>query len=259
MVATSVFAVGCGTTPSTSVVALVDLSGSIQPATVTFYGEALTKDVWKQLDARDRLTVLPIDSEAEAKSEAIFAEDLSTKSFSIPSKDGFAHREEREHERLVSFMSDTAPRLSVAIADAAAKRLAFKNQTDLIGALFAAANSFPVGSAGPRILLVFSDMIQETSELDFKVLARMGEAGVDRLIADVAKRNRIPRLDHTTVVAIGAGETGASAGNNAAYYRAVRLFWIKYFERAGAMLTERNYGYRVQDRIPELLHPQSPR
>src|SRR5439155_3690543 len=138
---------------STTVVALVDFSGSIPPTTVQFYADTIESKVLQELAARDRLTILPIDSRAESKSDPFFAVDLSRTNFS-DSHDGVAHKEEKELGRVKAFIKDQSPKLKDAITAAARARSGFSGGTDLIGALHAAANAFPDGGAGKRVLLV---------------------------------------------------------------------------------------------------------
>ncbi|MEQ1887495.1 MAG: hypothetical protein ABL967_20730, partial [Bryobacteraceae bacterium] len=103
-----------------------------------------------------------------------------------------------------------------------------------------------------RVLILFSDMVQESRELNIRQLALKGEDGADGLLTDLAARGRIPRLDNVSVVVVGAGETSAGA-DSAAFFRAVRTFWKGFFSQAGARLDEAHYGYRTQATIAALL------
>lgn len=243
---------------STTVVALVDFSGSVPASTVAFYANSIESKVWQELTAHDRLTILPVDSRAESKMDPFFAIDLSHTNFS-DTHDGFAHKAEKEGVRLQAFIKDQSQKLKDAVVAAAGVRSSFRAGTDLIGAFHAAANTFPATGADRRLLLVFSDMIQESPELNLRSLAQAGDARVESMIKELEDRKRIPKLTGVTVVVVGAGETGAAESGSktrdeGAYFRAVRSFWLHFFERAGAKLEERNYGYRTQDLIPAMLH-----
>jgi hypothetical protein len=234
-----------------AVVALVDLSGSIQPATVDFYAAALVEDVLEQLDRSDRLAVLPVDSAAEQRREAIFEVDLARQIFSND-RDGLARREERERERRVAFLAEQAKSLEAALKQAASDRRSFRTETDLVGALNAVPAVFPAADApARRVLIVFSDMVQESREADISRLNSAEEA--EALVARLATAGRVPQLQSVRVIVVGAGET--DVGPNAAVgYRAVRAFWMRFFAQAGAHIEERDYGYRTQGRIRELIH-----
>lgn len=252
-----IFANACQKTPppSTAVVALVDLSGSIPSETVDFYATTLTSVVWEKLTSRDRLVVLPVDSEAESKSEPLFSRDLSRTDFSDP-KDGFAHKEEKERARVLDFMTKESPALKESVVSAAGRRKANRSATDLIGGLHAAVAAFPEQPNTKRVLLIFSDMVQESAELNIRQLAKTGEAGAETLAGQLVKRGRVPDLKGVSVVVVGAGETGIG-GDNAAFFRAVRAFWKSVLSQAGASVDDRHYGYRTQGAIPDLLKSTS--
>lgn len=236
--------------PSTAVVALVDLSGSIPEETTQFYASTLTTLVWDKLSAKDSLVVLPIDSEAEAKSEPLFSENLAATNFS-DTKDGFAHREERERARVAAFIKTKAPSLNDAVLSAASRRKANRNGTDIVGAINAATAHFP-STTGRRVLLIFSDMVQESRELNVKQLSKAGDGRAIAIVKELVDRGRIPQLRDVTVVVVGAGETSAGS-DSSAFFRSLRTFWKDFFKAAGATLDDRYYGYRPQDRIPEVL------
>ena len=251
---------GCEKKPpeSTTVVVLLDFSGSIPAPTVSFYANSIESKIWQELTAHDRLTILPVDSQAESKTDPFFAVDLSQTNF-LDTHDGFAHKEEKEQMRVQAFIKDQSQKLKDAVVAAASARSGFRSGTDLIGALHAAANTFPDSGADRHLLVIFSDMIQESPELNLPSLAKAGDARVPLMIKELEDHKRIPKLTGVTVVVVGAGETsaaesGSSTRDEGAYFRSVRLFWMQFFERAGAKLEERNYGYRTQDVIPSMLH-----
>ncbi len=236
--------------PGTTVVALVDMSGSIPKETTDFYSSTLTTFVWERLTSRDRLIVLPVDSEAESQSEPLFSVDLARTQFSDP-KDGFAHKQERERTRMRDFILNKTPLIKESLSSAAVRRTSNRGGTDIVGALHAAATAFP-RTSDRRVLLILSDMIQESRELNVKQLSRTGERGAEQLVMQLATKRRIPSLRGVSVLVVGAGETGAGA-DNAGFFRSVRTFWKAFFLEAGATLDDRHYGYRTQDAIPEVL------
>jgi len=237
----------------TSLVALVDLSGSLPSSTVEFYADALAQDAWGHMSAQDQLTVLPIDGGAEQRSEVLFAADLAAQDFTRPD-DGVARAEERQQARRQEYLNLEATRLRSALLTAASVRTTLRGGTDILGALHAAAARFPNDTTGRRVLVIFSDMIQESPELDIHSLARSGEAGAKVLVEQVSAAGRVPPLAGIQVLIVGAGETGTPQGDDAAYFRAVRSFWKQLFDRAGASFdAKRHYGYRTQDLILELI------
>jgi hypothetical protein len=257
--ATALLTVGCDKVLPTATVVLVDLSGSVPSSTVDFYADAIAKHVLLELTAVDQLTVLPVDDKAEPRTENIFSANPAAQNFSSPS-DGVARRDQRRHEKLMAFLKEGEPKLKESIRIAATARASFRSGTDLVGGLHAAAARFPNGGEGRRVLVIFSDMIQESAELNIRSLARTGENGIVPMLETIASAKRFPALTGVTVVVVGAGETGANQGDDAAFFRTVRSFWKQFFDRSGATIdAERNYGYRTQDGIPALLHPVSRR
>lgn len=250
--------VGCAkNSPSTAVVVLVDFSGSIPPATAQFYADTIDSKILHELRGQDCLTVLPIDSRAESKSDPFFSIDLSHENFTDP-HDGVAHKEEKERARLKTFLTDCSSKLRNGILTTARARSGFAGGTDLIGAVNAAADAFSNIGGEKRILVVFSDMIQESPELNLRTtLAKAGDAHVPSLIKRLQDSQRIPKLTGVKVVVVGAGDTVGSdvaIRDEAPYFRSIRLFWIEFFKQAGARLEEHNYGFRTQDVIPAILH-----
>lgn len=259
----AVVAPGCAEPPQpTAVVALVDLSASVSTETVDFYADTLATSVLGSLGPNDQVSVLPIDAGSEPRSEVLFALDLSTQDFTRKD-DGLARRDERQQARREAFVKEAAGRLGEAIRSAAADRTALRGDSDIIGGLHAAASRFPAEPGYRRVLVILSDMIQESPEIDIRSLARAGEAGVAPLVESLEAAGRVPDLSDVTVIVVGAGETGtpgsagetgAPGGNGAAYYRTVRAFWTQVFGRAEASFDqERHYGYRTQDVIPAII------
>lgn len=244
--------------PGAVTIVLVDLSGSLPAPTLEFYGEAIAGSVWSELGQSDQMIVMPIDAAAEQRAEVVFSSDLRAEDF-YRDDDGVARREEREQERVAEFKEAEAMRLREALAAATRDRAGLRSGTDILGALHAAAGRFPGSDGRRRILVVFSDMIQESAELDLRGLARTGAEGAQVEFEGLSAAGRIPDLLGTQVLAVGAGETGAATGtDDPAYFRAVRGFWQQLFEAAGASLdAERHYGYRTQDLFVELLHGAS--
>ncbi|PYT02787.1 MAG: hypothetical protein DMF60_20350 [Acidobacteria bacterium] len=236
----------------TAVVALIDFSGSVKPETVRFYADTIASKVLMELTARDRLTLLPIDSRSESRADPFFAVDFARTNFSDP-HDGVAHKEQKERARLDALIAEESKNLKEAISAEASARSGFKGGTDLIGALHSAVNNFPEGDAYRRVLLIFSDMIHEGRDLDLRTL-RADDVSAQAAIKQLEADKRIPNLNGVVVAVIGAGERDTGAASNPAYFRAVRTFWMEFFARAGATLAERDYGYRTQDVIPALLH-----
>jgi|HubBroStandDraft_6_1064221.scaffolds.fasta_scaffold01701_11 hypothetical protein len=84
-------------------------------------------------------------------------------------------------------------------------------------------------SAEEKVLIIFSDMRQQTKELDFETpslvptLNRIGTMGA---------RIEIANLGGVHIYALGVD----GAGKSIPYWQSLRKFWIEYFRTSGARL-----------------------
>ena len=239
----------CSTERGVSVSVLVDMSSSVKAETQQFYVTAIGDNILSGLDAKDALEVRPIDSSSEQRSEALYSVDLTRQNFARKG-DGFAKAPEKVAARVREFIASERTKLEEALRVAAERRRAFSNQTDIIGALNGLGARTGDDQQRPRVIVLFSDMIQESLELDLRRYADEHEDEAARKVDKFQKLGRLPALKGATVVVVGAGE-GETA--SAVAFRAVRTFWLEFFGRAGATLTEGDYGYRTQTRIPDVM------
>ncbi len=101
--------------------------------------------------------------------------------------------------------------------------------TDLLGALMLASQLFERTPGGRNVLLLFSDMRQNTKDLDLerpRVVAAMQAIGL------VDRERLIARLDGVDVYVVGVD----AATRSLAYWQSLRDFWTEYFKRAGSTL-----------------------
>ena len=101
--------------------------------------------------------------------------------------------------------------------------------TDILGCLLVASELFKQTPEAKRVLVIFSDMRQETPSLALESLASLRE---DRLLASVEKRRLFADLQNVEVYALGVD----SAGKSVADWTSLRDFWTAYFRRVGAVL-----------------------
>jgi hypothetical protein len=113
-------------------------------------------------------------------------------------------------------------------------------QTDLLGAMFIASQSF--GQAPPaarKLLIVFSDMRQSTVGLDLEHIA---VSNTDTLLNKATHAIGEPDLSGVEVYALGVD----AAGITYARWRGIRNFWTQYFGKAGASVK----AYSVLRELP---------
>ncbi len=103
-------------------------------------------------------------------------------------------------------------------------------QTDLLGAMFIASQSFEQAPPAERkLLIVFSDMRQSTAGLDFEHIA---VGNTDILINKATQNSGEPDLSGVEAYALGVDAAGITYDR----WRDIRNFWTEYFRKAGANL-----------------------
>jgi len=108
-------------------------------------------------------------------------------------------------------------------------------RTDILSSLHIAAVIFKNHYNEKNILVIFSDMIQESSEYNFRT-EDLSERRIEEIISKERRMNRIPDLKGVKVYV-----AGATAPTNEQFFN-IRNFWMKYFKECGAILLEENYG-----------------
>ena len=104
--------------------------------------------------------------------------------------------------------------------------------TDLFGAFLVAGQIFQEAGAGRRdVLVVFSDMWQETREFNF---AKMREVCAPEAMEKVRTQKLLANLRDAEVEVLGTDVPGRSK----AEWACVRDFWMRYLVEAGAQLRE---------------------
>jgi hypothetical protein len=120
--------------------------------------------------------------------------------------------------------------------------------TDLFGAFLVASQIFQEAGAGKRdVLVVFSDMWQETRELRF---GRMTRGCAPRTMEKVRAQKLLANLKDADVEVLGTD----APGRDKAEWVCVRDFWMKYLAEAGAKSRE----YSVMRETKAILEGSAP-
>jgi len=102
--------------------------------------------------------------------------------------------------------------------------------TDLLGAVMVAAQIFEKAGASRHVLVVLSDMHQETGEL----ASSSANVCAQQTMESIKSRRLLANLQNSDVYAVGVD----SAGTTKADWMCVHDFWSQYFVQAGAALRE---------------------
>lgn len=116
------------------------------------------------------------------------------------------------------------------------------SRTDILGGLLVAGELFKQTPHARNILVIFSDMRQQTPAL---ALESRKEIPADGLLAKVEQERLLAALPGVEVYILGVD----SAGKSVAYWTELRNFWTAYFRRAGADVKT----YSVLRDVPDSL------
>lgn len=106
--------------------------------------------------------------------------------------------------------------------------------TDILSTLHDISADFKATPDHAKTLVIFSDMLQSTAEIEMEGSARMPRAD---WVFRAAAGGRLPDLSGVCVFVIG-GRVDTRHGQR------VKNFWKQYFDATGATLYDRNYSLR---------------
>ncbi len=233
-------------------ICLIDYSGSLSEETLHRYIEIISTDIVGHLGEKDRLTVLPIDEGAKTEAVKLVYEDMSNKRFSLTT-DGYAHAADSLAMRLKKFADKTGPEIASKLLREKAAREKYTYFTDIFSALEQTATlleynqpdtfwkgveRFITGkkkNISSNIIILFSDMIQESSETFFTVPEGCTPEAARFTIDKLRAFNHIPDLHGCRIFVNGrTGKSNLQVDN-------IKNFWIQYFKETGAELVAYDY------------------
>jgi len=107
--------------------------------------------------------------------------------------------------------------------------------TDILSAMQLAEKIFKSYPGNDRVLIIMSDMIQDTPDLNFETMD-LTDNRCDQIIAQKTKNNELADLKDAKIYV-----TGANA-NNSKQFNKIQNFWMKYFKACKANALKENYG-----------------
>ncbi len=247
-------------------ICLIDYSGSLSEATLHRYVEIISSGILGRLREKDRLVVIPIDEGAKTEAVKLVYLDLAQRQFTFHT-DGYAHAKDSLDMRLREFSGKEGPQVASQLLREKELRQKYTYFTDIFSALEQAAglvernqpDSFWDGVrrfisgkkriVSTNVILIFSDMIQETSEVSFAnpegCTSDQARAILDKLQA----WNRIPDLHGCVVFVTGRTGTSNQQVDN------IQNFWTQYFKRSGAQLVA--YDYDTGPQVTSFLEQRA--
>lgn len=109
------------------------------------------------------------------------------------------------------------------------------NQTDIMSSLLVADKVFRNYNKDRNILIICSDMIEESSRYNFE-RETLTEKRIGQIIAKERSGGRLPNFQNVKVYVVAAGAKRGDKFFNA------QKFWIEYMKTAGAQLAGENYA-----------------
>ena len=245
-----------------NLVCLIDYSASMSDEVVEGYMSVINNSVLANIGEYDRIVFLPIDAASKTRGAKIFYLDMSDKVFSLPT-DGFVHAIDSTRKRILVYAATVGSQVSREIQRQRKIRRKFAELSDITGALEQAAQfvdrtneiaptmslaSFFNGHkkvVSDNVIIIFSDMIQESSEFTFATQQGVSQSQTEKILNILESRNGIPNLAGCKVFVYGrTGKSNAQVEN-------IENFWSQYFQIAHGDL--RAYDYEPDNVIASYL------
>ncbi len=142
-----------------------------------------------------------------------------------------------DHERRVREQRDAAIKKAEAIVR---RPPSGRLGHSILDAMQLAERAFAALPGDQKLLVIFSDMIEQSRRYDFTG-ENLTAARIDAIIDRERSAGRVPDLQDVEVCVVGAGAS-PSGGLPPEKLFSIQAFWLKYFEAAGANLPKERYG-----------------
>jgi hypothetical protein len=209
--------------PPRVIIVFVDMSGSANLARATVYRGCFEK-IYEDLHQGDRIVIGMITGRSFIDFKPVVDVELPTKSLWV---------NRIQFERSVT---ETKEKIRRGVE----RLLSQKNgtpRTEILNSLNIAETIFH-NEKREKILVLFSDMIQDSREYDFSS-TKITNDYINNVIKYRRKKNLIPNLSGVKVYVAGA------SGSDSHKYRSIEKFWARYFEKTGADYSHHRYGHTL--------------
>jgi len=207
-----------------AIIIFVDMSGSTNQARRTVYKEAFEK-IYPNLRQGDRVVVGTITSRSYIDFKPTVDEE-------IPKKTLWDNRLQFE-KKLTNSKEKIRGGVNKLLSRERGSPL-----TEILDSLNIADTIFHDEKERQRILVILSDMIQDSKEYNFEK-DKITDEYINNVITYRQKNNLMPNLTGIKVYVAGA----SAADSNR--FRAVQTFWDRYFTKSGADFSPHRYGHSL--------------
>jgi hypothetical protein len=206
------------------IVIFVDMSGSTNQARRTVYREAFEK-IYQELGQGDRVVVGTITSRSYIDFKPRVDEE-------IPKKTVWVNRLQFENN-----LTKTKNKIQKEVN----RLLSHKrgtSHTEILNSLNIADTIFHDEKKRQKILVLLSDMIQDSKEYKFDK-DRITTEYTKKVIRFRQHNDLIPKLTGVKVYVAGASAPDSKK------FRSVQTFWMRYFSKSGADFSPHRYGHSL--------------
>jgi len=206
------------------IIILVDMSDSTNQARRTVYKEAFEK-IYQNLRQGDRVVVGTITSRSYIDFKPTVDEE-------IPKKTLWDNRLQFERN-----LTNTKQKIRTEVNKLLSRQRG-SPLTEILDSLNIADTIFHNEKERQKILIILSDMLQDSKECNF-AKDKITEEYINNVITYRQKNNLIPNLTGVKVYVAGASAPDADR------FRAVQTFWARYFTKSGADFFPHRYGHSL--------------
>jgi ribosomal protein L35AE/L33A len=203
---------------------LVDMSGSADEARRTVCKDAFEK-IYRNLRHGDRVVVGTIASHSYIDFKPTVDEE-------IPKKTIWDNRLQFERN-----LTNTKEKIRREVNKLLSHR-GGSLMTEILDSLNIADTIFHDEKERQKILVILSDMIQDSKEYKFDK-DKMTDEYISKVITYRQKNNLMPNLTGVKVYVAGASATDSER------FREVQTFWVRYFTESGADFSLYRYGHSL--------------
>jgi len=221
------------TSPGTAVIIFLDFSGSIKSDERALFQREIETQILPSLSAGDRLLLAPIHDKTLTEFRPLVQVILPAK----PEFSGWRDNVMKYNRRVKELEAQVLDLKAIArteVADVLSRRYGSQH-TDIFSSLLIAQKLFH-DEARRKVLVLMSDMIEDTPEYNFEKIA-WTPAAVEKLFAELEAKALIPKLSGVCVYVSGASAKSAALAEN------IGRFWEAYFRRTGADMHPSRYAH----------------
>ena len=206
------------------IIILVDMSGSTEQVRPTVCKEAFEK-IYKNLRQGDRVVVGTITSRS-------YIEFKPTVDEEIPKKTIWDNRLQFER-KLTNSKEKIREETNKLLSQERGTLL-----TEILDSLNIADSIFHGEKERQKILVILSDMIQDSKEYNFDK-DKITDEYIHKVIGYRQENNLMPNLTGVKVYVAGASADDSNK------FRAVQTFWTRYLTKSGADFSSHRYGHSL--------------